>query len=140
MYSKAAFLHVLGVGLLPAGAPSCLRENCLLRERIKPRRALLAQGTLPLSPSRPGYLHLPVAMVTPIVDQNSEGGKALQRVLQEQLKDYLGQDYSDDVLPLYIVVMLAHGTTQALVAENLEVSIYVCSLLGTGKSQPRAFS
>ena len=81
-------------------------------------------------------------MVTPIVDQNSDGGKALQRVLQEQLKDYLGQDYSDDVLPLYIVVMLAHGTTQALVAENLEVCIYVCvySLPGTGEPQPRAFS
>lgn len=55
------------------------------------------------------------------IDQNSEGGKALQRVLQRQLKEYLGQDYNDDVLPLYIVVMLAHGTTQALVAENLEV-------------------
>lgn len=54
------------------------------------------------------------------IDQNSEGGRALQRVLQEQLKGYLGADYSDDVLPLYIVVMLAHGTTQALVAENLE--------------------
>jgi len=58
--------------------------------------------------------------MAPQVDQNSEGGRALQRVLQEQLKGYLGADYSDDVLPLYIVVMLAHGTTQALVAENLE--------------------
>ena len=62
----------------------------------------------------------PVQTMT-FIDQNSEGGKALQRVLQQQLKEYLGQDYNDDVLPLYIVVMLAHGTTQALVAENLEV-------------------
>jgi hypothetical protein len=37
-----------------------------------------------------------------------------------QLKDYLGADYSDDVLPLYIVVMLAHGNNQDLVAENLD--------------------
>ena len=60
-----------------------------------------------------------------LIDQNSEGGRALQRVLQQQLKDYLGQDYNDDVLPLYIVVMLAHGTTQALVTENLEVGAAV---------------
>ena len=54
------------------------------------------------------------------IDQNSEPGKALQRVVQVKLKDFLGQDYADDVLPLYIVVMLAHGNQAELVADNLE--------------------
>jgi hypothetical protein len=59
-------------------------------------------------------------MNLPRIDQNTEQGQALQKVVQTQLKDYLGTDYSDDVLPLYIVVMLAHGNKQELVAENLE--------------------
>ena len=54
------------------------------------------------------------------IDQNSEPGKALQQVVQVKLKDFLGTDYADDVLPLYIVVMLAHGNQADLVAENLE--------------------
>lgn len=45
---------------------------------------------------------------------------ALQQVVQTQLKEYLGTEYADDVLPLYIVVMLAHGNEQKLVAENLD--------------------
>ncbi|DBA73496.1 hypothetical protein WJX77_009911 [Trebouxia sp. C0004] len=54
------------------------------------------------------------------IDQNSEPGRALQKVVQLKLKDFLGQDYADDVLPLYIVVMLAHGNQADLVADNLE--------------------
>ena len=55
-----------------------------------------------------------------MIDQTTEGGKQLQSVIKAELKDYLGKDYDDDVLPLYIVVMLAHGNQQPLVAENLE--------------------
>ena len=55
-----------------------------------------------------------------MIDQTTEGGKALQAVVKTELKKYLGQDYSDDVLPLYIVVMLAHGNQQPLVKDNLE--------------------
>lgn len=54
------------------------------------------------------------------IDQNTEPGKALQKVVQVKLKDFLGQDYADDVLPLYIVVMLAHGNQADLVADNLQ--------------------
>ncbi len=54
------------------------------------------------------------------IDQNSEPGKALQSVVQVKLKDFLGQQYADDVLPLYIVVMLAHGNQPDLMADNLE--------------------
>ena len=54
------------------------------------------------------------------IDQNSEQGKALQQVIQVKLKDFLGADYADDVLPLYIVVMLAHGNQADLVTDNLE--------------------
>ena len=54
------------------------------------------------------------------IDQNTPQGLALQKVVQTQLKQYLGADYADDVLPLYIVVMLAHGNEESLVAENLD--------------------
>ena len=54
------------------------------------------------------------------IDQRSDQGKALQQVIQAKLKDFLGKEYADDVLPLYIVVMLAHGNEAALVADNLE--------------------
>lgn len=54
------------------------------------------------------------------IDQKSEQGKVLQQVIQNKLKDFLGPEYSDDVLPLYIVVMLAHGNHADLVADNLE--------------------
>jgi hypothetical protein len=54
------------------------------------------------------------------VDQESPEGKALQAEVQKKLRQYLGQEYSDDVLPLYIVVMLAHGNNEALVTENLQ--------------------
>ena len=54
------------------------------------------------------------------IDQNTAQGQALQKVVQTQLKEYLGTDYADDVLPLYIVVMLAHGNDQSQVAENLD--------------------
>ena len=56
----------------------------------------------------------------PRIDHNSEQGKACKKNVQIRLKEYLGQEYADDVLPLYIVVMLAHGNSAALVAENLE--------------------
>lgn len=55
-----------------------------------------------------------------MIDQTTEGGKALQAVVKQELKQYLGQDYNDDVLPLYIVVMLAHGNQLPLVKDNLE--------------------
>lgn len=55
-----------------------------------------------------------------MIDQTSEAGKQLQAVVKSELKGYLGKDYDDDVLPLYIVVMLAHGNQEALVAENLD--------------------
>ena len=63
------------------------------------------------------------------IDQNSEQGKALQQVVQTKLKDFLGADYADDVLPLYIVVMLAHGNQAELVAESLE------AFLGQGHAE-----
>lgn len=63
------------------------------------------------------------------IDQNSEQGKALQQVVQTKLKDFLGADYADDVLPLYIVVMLAHGNQADLVAESLE------AFLGQGHAE-----
>ena len=53
------------------------------------------------------------------VEQDSPQGKALQAAVQAKLRDYLGEQYNDDVLPLYIVVMLAHGNDEALVASNL---------------------
>lgn len=55
-----------------------------------------------------------------MIDQTTAEGKALQAEVKLELRNYLGKDYSDDVLPLYIVVMLAHGNQQPLVAENLE--------------------
>ena len=55
-----------------------------------------------------------------MIDQTTEAGKALQAVVKAELKNYLGKDYDDDVLPLYIVVMLAHGNQQPLVADNLD--------------------
>ena len=54
------------------------------------------------------------------IDQNTAQGQALQKRVQTQLKEYLGTEYADDVLPLYIVVMLAHGNDQSQVAENLD--------------------
>ena len=54
------------------------------------------------------------------IDQNTAQGQALQKRVQSQLKEYLGTDYADDVLPLYIVVMLAHGNDESQVAENLD--------------------
>lgn len=53
------------------------------------------------------------------IDAHSPQGKELQNVVKEKLKEYLGE-YNDDVLPLYIVVMLQHGNNQALITENLE--------------------
>lgn len=65
--------------------------------------------------------HLQIAeMPLTRIDQTSEQGLELQKVVQTKLKDFLGSEYADDVLPLYIVVMLAHGNNQALVTENLE--------------------
>ena len=54
-----------------------------------------------------------------VIDQASEPGKQLQAVVKQELKSYLGQDYNDECLPLYIVVMLAQSTGQTAVAENL---------------------
>lgn len=53
------------------------------------------------------------------IDAHSPQGKELQNVVKEKLKEYLGE-YNDDVLPLYIVVMLQHGNNEALITENLE--------------------
>ncbi len=64
-------------------------------------------------------------MQLPRIDQNSEQGQELQKVVQTKLKDFLGAEYADDVLPLYIVVMLAHGNNQNLVTENLEAFLGV---------------
>lgn len=55
-----------------------------------------------------------------MIDQTTAEGKALQAMVKVELRNYLGSEYNDDVLPLYIVVMLAHGNHQPLVAENLE--------------------
>ena len=54
------------------------------------------------------------------IEQNSEQGKLLQQVVLIKLRDFLGPAYNDEVLPLYIVVMLAHGNPEKLVAESLE--------------------
>lgn len=55
-----------------------------------------------------------------IIDQHGSEGKALQKAVQIKLRSYLGADYNDEVLPLYIVVMLAHQTQEEVIAENLE--------------------
>ena len=49
-------------------------------------------------------------------------GKALQAVIQGKLKEpeFLGPEYADTVLPLYITVMLAHNNTQQTVADSLQ--------------------
>ncbi|KAK9834432.1 hypothetical protein WJX74_001702 [Apatococcus lobatus] len=54
------------------------------------------------------------------IDQYSEQGKLLQQVVMMKLREFLGPAYNDEVLPLYIVVMLAHGNPEQLVTENLE--------------------
>ena len=64
-----------------------------------------------------------------MIDQTTPGGRLLQAVVKQELKQYLGQDYNDDVLPLYIVVMLAHGNQLSLVKENL------VAFLGSEKSE-----
>ncbi len=49
-------------------------------------------------------------------------GKALQAVIQGKLKEteFLGPEYADTVLPLYITVMLAHNNTQKSVTDSLK--------------------
>ena len=54
------------------------------------------------------------------IDRYSEQGKLLQQVVLIKLREFLGPAYADEVLPLYIVVMLAHGNPEKLVAESLE--------------------
>ena len=66
------------------------------------------------------HLCLKLQTASGMIDQTKEAGKQLQAVVKTELKNYLGKDYEDDVLPLYIVVMLAHGNQEALVAENLD--------------------
>ena len=66
------------------------------------------------------------------IDQSSVQGKALQHVIQNKLKEFLGSEYADDVLPLYIVVMLAHGNQADLVVDNLEAFL--------GKSHAQQFT
>jgi hypothetical protein len=51
------------------------------------------------------------------IDHTAEGGKELQAVVKQELTGYL--EYSNDNLPLYIVVMLAQGNQQSLIARNL---------------------
>ena len=65
--------------------------------------------------------------VTPVSDLQAgalccPAGKALQAVIQGKLKetDFLGPDYADTVLPLYITVMLAHNNTQQTIADSLK--------------------
>jgi len=53
-----------------------------------------------------------------IIDHGAKGGKELHAVCME-LTNYL--EYSNDVLPLYIVVMLEQGYHEAAVAEDLDV-------------------
>ena len=53
-----------------------------------------------------------------MIDHKAEGGRQLHSVVKGELTNYL--DYSNDVLPLYIVVMLARGFHEGVVAENLE--------------------
>ena len=53
-----------------------------------------------------------------MIDHKAEGVKQLHSVVKGELINY--PDYSNDVLPLYIVVMLARGFHEAAVAENLE--------------------
>jgi PWI domain len=54
------------------------------------------------------------------IDAHSPKGRELQNVVKEKLREYLGAEYNDDVLPLYIVVMLQHGNNEALITENLQ--------------------
>jgi len=61
-----------------------------------------------------------------MIDHKAEGGKELQAVVKQELRNYL--DYSNDILPLYIIVMLAQGNEQPLVVENLD------AFLGTYKA------
>ena len=53
-----------------------------------------------------------------MIDHKAEGGKRLHALIKRQLLGYL--DYSNDVLPLYIVVMLAKGFSEAKAAQHLE--------------------
>jgi hypothetical protein len=52
-----------------------------------------------------------------MIDYKADGGRELQAVVKEELKGHL--EYSNDVLPLYIVVMLAYGNEQQMVGGNL---------------------
>jgi hypothetical protein len=61
-----------------------------------------------------------------MMDHKTEEGKELQALIKKELRGYL--EYSNDVLPRYIIVMLAQGTQQALVVESLE------AFLGTEKA------
>eukprot|EP00884_Botryococcus_braunii_P020176 jgi/Botrbrau1/6842/Bobra.152_2s0005.2 len=54
------------------------------------------------------------------IDAHAPQGQELQNLVKEKLREYLGSDYNDDVLPLYIVVMLQHGNNEALITENLQ--------------------
>lgn len=61
-----------------------------------------------------------------MIDHKAKGGKELQAVVKQELTSYL--DYSNDILPLYIVVMLAQGNEQLLVVKHLD------AFLGTQKA------
>jgi len=53
------------------------------------------------------------------IDHKAAGGRELHSVIKAELSGYL--EYSNDVLPLYIVVMLARDYSEAMVAEDLDV-------------------
>lgn len=53
------------------------------------------------------------------LDAKSESGSLLQSNIKTELRKYLGKAYNDDVLPEYIVVMLAHNNTEDAVTESL---------------------
>lgn len=54
------------------------------------------------------------------IDAHTPQGLELQNLVKGKLREYLGPEYNDDVLPLYIVVMLQHGNNEALITDNLQ--------------------
>ena len=63
-----------------------------------------------------------------LIDHKAEQGRQLHAVVKGELRNYL--DYSNDVLPLYIVVMLEKGYQEATVAKNLEAFLGAASASG----------
>ena len=76
----------------------------------------------------------------PDLDPKSPAGQRVAEAVQSKLVQYLGPTYTDKSLAQYVVVMLAHKTRQAQLADNVEEFLggdagalaqwYVCRLLG----------